>query len=130
VECETQSLERAIAALRAADLIDETSAMPIAMGDGTRREILRKVVVASASAMLVPTITTLTAAPVYAQTTGTVSSCGPCTDSSQCQGSVTCGPTGSCGSDLLAVGAACSASSDCCSNNCKKVEEAFRTCQP
>jgi hypothetical protein len=123
-------LPLAIEELRVADLLDEASIESVAPIDANRRDMLRKVAMAGATAMLVPVITTLTATNGYSQGTGTAATCSACTQSSQCQGGLTCGTSGACGSNLFAAGTTCSASSECCSNNCKKVEQEFRTCQP
>jgi hypothetical protein len=53
--------------LRKADLLD-SGATPVApMTDLRRRDMLRKVGLAGAAALLIPAITTITAAPAYAQ---------------------------------------------------------------
>lgn len=77
--------------LRKADLLDTSSAPVPAVTDLRRREMLRKVGLAGAAALLIPAITTLTASPAYAVGTNCVLEGGACTQGSQCCSGI-CGP--------------------------------------
>ena len=86
------------AALRAeakhkADLLDTNSAGVAPVTDLRRREMLRKLGLAGAAALLIPAITTLTATPAYAIGTGCVLSPGACTANAQCCSGI-CGRAG------------------------------------
>jgi hypothetical protein len=118
VTADTGVLQLAIEELRAAGLLDETSVTITTPIDASRRDMLRKVVMAGAAAMLVPAITTLTATRGYAQTTNSVATCGACTQSSQCPPGGFCGSQGACNSNLQENGGPCTNDASCCSNNC------------
>lgn len=84
--------------LRQADLLDEGSSPTPRLTEVTRRELLRKVTLTGAAALLVPAIATLTASPAYAATL--LPNCAPCTDKEQCtshqckaNGETRCGPS-------------------------------------
>ena len=70
--------------LRKADLLDTSDAPITPVSDLARREMLRKVGLAGAAALLVPVITTLTATPASATCTGLLTSGQACTAGSQC----------------------------------------------
>jgi PqqD family protein of HPr-rel-A system len=76
-------LELALEELRKADLLDDSIASQIPRVDLTRREVLRKMMLAGAAAVLIPAIVTLSPSTAYAQT-----SCLPkhacCTVDAQC----------------------------------------------
>jgi hypothetical protein len=81
--------------LRKADLLD-TSAAPIApVSDLARREMLRKVGLAGAAALLIPVITTLTATPAAAVCTGLKTAGQACTLGSECCSTI-CSRAGTC----------------------------------
>lgn len=68
--------------LRKADLLDASSAPIPEVTDLRRREMLRKVGLAGAAALLIPAITTLTATPAYAASCGLIGTA--CTLDTQC----------------------------------------------
>ena len=70
--------------LRKADLLDTSDATIAPVTDMARREMLRKVGIAGATAILIPVITTLTATPAYAACTGLRSAGSTCAAGSQC----------------------------------------------
>jgi PqqD family protein of HPr-rel-A system len=76
--------------LRKADLLDRSTAPLPPVTDVRRREMLRKVGLAGAAALLIPAITTITATPAYALT------CAPefaaCHDTAGCCPGLTCTP--------------------------------------
>src|SRR6266540_1606510 len=82
-------LQLSLDELRKADLLEDAPAVP-ALSDISRRDLLRKVGLAGAAALLVPAIATLTATPAYAQASclpagatclrgGAISCCHPLT---------------------------------------------------
>jgi hypothetical protein len=77
--------------LRKADLLDTSSTSVAPVTDLRRREMLRKVGLAGAAALLIPAITTLTATPAYAVGTNCVLAGGACTRGAQCCSGI-CGP--------------------------------------
>src|SRR5437868_11169745 len=84
IEPSAELLSLSFDELRKADLLD-TSAAPITpVSDLARREMLRKIGLAGAAALLIPVITTLTASPAAAVCTGKLTSGQACTASSQC----------------------------------------------
>jgi hypothetical protein len=65
---ETESLlQLSLDELRKADLLDDAAVSMAALSDITRRDLLRKVGLAGAAAVLIPAIATLTATSAYAQ---------------------------------------------------------------
>ncbi len=93
-------LQLSLDELRKADLLDDATKHVPALSEINRRELLRKVGLAGAAALLVPAIATLTATPAYAQASCAIigdlcfanGSGVPC-----CAGSICCGaPTGTC----------------------------------
>jgi hypothetical protein len=124
----------AVEELRAADLLEITPEPEMPLADVTRRELLRKIGLTGAAALLIPAIVTFTATPGYAQT----SAGGALLPGAVCTGAT---PATSCGPGLFCYaspgngsfcatngctkhGQACSQSSDCCAtphvsgNNC------------
>ena len=84
IEPSAELLSLAFDELRKADLLD-TSDAPIApVSDLARREMLRKIGLAGAAALLIPVITTLTASPASAACTGLLTSGQVCTTGTQC----------------------------------------------
>jgi len=83
--------------LRKSNLLN-TSAAPIApVSDLARREMLRKVGLAGAAALLIPVITTLTATPAAAVCTGLKTAGQACTLGSECCSTI-CSRAGTCSS--------------------------------
>lgn len=60
-------LELSLDELRKADLLDDAATQLRPLSEISRRELLRKVGLAGAAALLIPAIATLTATPAYAQ---------------------------------------------------------------
>lgn len=84
-------LELSLEELRKADLLDGNMAPVAPLSEMSRRELLRKVGMAGAAALLIPAIATLTASPAYAQ-----ASCSAATHSCvvgivDCCAGLTCG---------------------------------------
>lgn len=97
VEASEELVSLSLDELRKADLLDTSSAPVAPVTDLRRREMLRKLGLAGAAALLIPAITTLTASPAYAIGTGCVLSPGACTSNAQCCSgicgrSLTCSP--------------------------------------
>jgi hypothetical protein len=69
--------------LRKADLLDTSTARLAPVTDVRRREMLRKVGLAGAAALLIPAITTITATPAYAVSLLAAGTC--CDVGGQCQ---------------------------------------------
>jgi hypothetical protein len=116
-------LPLAIDELRMSDLLEPDNA-PAALGDIGRREMLRKLAVGGAAAMLVPAIATLTANPAYAQTGG--ARCAPCSNTQPCAPGLECldgkgGAGFSCVDPALCIpkNSPCVNNCDCCSGDCK-----------
>ncbi len=129
VENGAAMLPLAIEELRAADMLDVSAPVPEPMIDVTRRDLLKKVAIGGAAALLIPAVMTFTASPAYAggSGVGTLGSCAPCTDNSQCASGV-CQSNGACtgtgSSNKTANGLPCSGGSQssanqtCCSGSC------------
>ena len=127
VRTDASFLPLAIEELRAADLLEPSAEVSSALPDVTRRDLIRKVTVAGAAALLVPAIVTFTATSGYAQTgAGNLGACAHCTSNAQCT-SNNCGndsTSRACGSNKTANGGACSggnqnsANQQCCSGTC------------
>lgn len=80
-------LPLALEELRNADLLEPTDASPAALVDVPRGELIRKLALTGAAAMLIPAIATLSATRAYAQASpgvGTVGACDPCSSDEQC----------------------------------------------
>jgi PqqD family protein of HPr-rel-A system len=75
--------------LRKADLLDKSATSPAPVTDVRRREMLRKVGLAGAAALLIPAITTITATPAYAVSLLASGAC--CTVGGQCQSGICIG---------------------------------------
>lgn len=82
-------LQLSVEELRKADLLDEGAGRMPALSDLNRRELLRKVGLAGAAAVLIPAIATLTATPAYAQAS-CVSATHQCTPIFLCCPGLTC----------------------------------------
>ena len=97
--------------LRKADLLDDSIAPLAAVTDVRRREMLRKVGLAGAAALLIPAITTLTATSAYAAScflvTHVCTTGGQCC-SGACNAGVCCQPTS----------LPCTTNAQCCSGTC------------
>jgi len=102
IEPSAELVALALDELRKADLLDTSTAPVVRVSDPARREMLRKLGIAGAAALLIPVITTLTATPASAACTG-----------------------------LLPVGSNCNAGSQCCSGKCSCTPQPCqKTCQP
>jgi hypothetical protein len=77
-------LPLALEELRKAGLLDEAVPLPAPMAGVNRRELVRKLAMTGAAALLVPTIATLTATRGYAQGSPTLGVNSPCSENSQC----------------------------------------------
>lgn len=84
-------LTLAIDELRKARLLEESDDAPKPLDDLTRRDVLRKMALTGAAALLIPAITTLSARRAYGQTSD-----GLCREKKEC----------------------CTVDADCCSNKC------------
>ncbi|MDQ3080837.1 MAG: hypothetical protein M3R07_01325 [Gemmatimonadota bacterium] len=113
-------LPLALDELRKANMLDLSEAGPLEpLIDVNRREMIRKMALTGAAAMLVPAVATLTASPGYAQ--GTVPNVGPggaCTSATQCMaaGSNCCNrtcQTDACAPPTVAACGVCSSSAQC-----------------
>ena len=116
-------LPLAIEELRAADLLEHSADEISPLVDVTRRELLKKVGLAGAAALLIPSIVTFTATPGYAQTSGagTLATGQPCsaTPGQQCAPGLYCYPSnpGRCvPQGCISLGGPCTTSSQCCSS--------------
>lgn len=83
-------LSLAIEELRRTELLDETTETVAAMGDLTRRDVMKRLMMTGMAAALLPAIATVTATRGMAQTVGNVASCLPCTTNEQCIPPNTC----------------------------------------
>jgi hypothetical protein len=113
----------AIEELRAADLLEPAAGSIDPLVDVTRRELIKKVGLVGAAALLIPSIVTFTATPGYAQASGagTLAAGSPCsaTPGQQCAPGLYCYPSnpGVCVPQGCTVGGgSCSSSSTCCSD--------------
>ena len=82
VAASDELLSLSLEELRKADLLDTSSAQLASVPDIRRREMLRKVGLVGAAALLIPAITTLTATPAYAVSCGLLNTA--CSLSTQC----------------------------------------------
>jgi hypothetical protein len=117
-------LPLAIEELRAADLLEPSTKQVAPLVDVSRRELLKKVGLAGAATLLIPSIVTFTATPGYAQTSGagTLADGQPCsaTPGQQCAPGLYCYPSnpGHCvPQGCISVGGPCSVSGNCCSSH-------------
>jgi hypothetical protein len=117
-------LPLAIEELRAADLLEPSAGEISPLVDVNRRELLKKVGLAGAAALLIPSIVTFTATPGYAQTSGagTLALGQPCsaTPGQQCAPGLYCYPSnpGHCvRQGCISNGGPCSTSTDCCATS-------------
>ena len=104
--------------LRAAGLLDETESLIEPLGRVNRREMVRRLAVGGAAALLIPAVATLTATPGYAQLSITGGAGDPCTMSEQCGAGLVCCAgvcAGSCGGN---PGDPCDSASQCNSGYC------------
>jgi len=107
-------LPLALEELRNAGLLDETVAPATPLVDVNRRELVRKLAMTGAAALLVPTVATLTATRGYAQgSPGALGPGRPCDANSQCMSSVCCNGICSNTNRPQAPGAACTANNQC-----------------
>lgn len=83
-------LSLAIEELRRTGLLDETTEKVVAMGELTRRDVVKGLAMSGAAAVLLPAIATVTATRGMAQTIGTTASCGACTVDNDCAPPNTC----------------------------------------
>jgi hypothetical protein len=116
-------LRLAIDELRVADLLEPAAHESMPLIDVNRRELLKKVGLAGAAALLIPSIVTFTATPGYAQTSGagSLAAGSPCsaTPGQQCGPGLYCYPSnpGVCVPQGCTVGGgACSSTTTCCSD--------------
>ena len=110
-------LPLAIEELRSADLLDQSTAMHAPLID--RRELLQKVALSGAAALLIPAVASLTATRGYAQGTAPGQGvCNTCTSSAQCINSQCC--NGMCMVTCTGngAGACCNAGTQCASGTC------------
>jgi hypothetical protein len=105
-------LPLAIEELRKADLLDQSTAMHAPLMD--RRELLQKVALTGAAALLIPAVASLTATRGYAQGTAPGQGvCNTCTSSSQCIDSQCCNGICMVNCTGNAVGACCNVVTQC-----------------
>jgi len=122
VPSNAEFLPLALDELRKAGLLDLSAATaPAPLVEVNRRDMIRRLALTGAAAMLVPAVATLTATPGYAQASavGTLGRCESCVRNSDCS-SNNC-VNGACdGGNGSSVpnGGACSGNGNCCSNNC------------
>ncbi len=121
-----QFLPLALDELRKAGLLELSDAGSLApLVDVNRREMIRKLALSGAAALLVPAVATLTATPGYAQGSAQIGPGGACVTDSQC---LPPGGTSTCCNGLCQPGACvvgtlgkcevCSTNNDCASGNC------------
>jgi hypothetical protein len=111
--------------LRAAELLEDDAA-DAPMVDVSRRDLVRKAVIAGATALLLPAIVTYTATPGYAggSGAGSVGLCGACTpinSQGNCATGNACNNVGACCNgcnNKKPNGASCSGGGNCCSGTC------------
>jgi hypothetical protein len=116
-------LPLAIEELRAADLLEPSADAIVPLVDVSRRELLKKLGLAGAAALLIPSIVTFTATPGYAQTSGAGSlaagqACSA-TPGQQCAPGLYCYPSnpGHCVTQgCISNGGPCSTSANCCAS--------------
>jgi hypothetical protein len=121
-------LTLAVDELRKAKLLDKSGAMPEPLVDVTRRDVIRRLALTGAAAVLVPAVATLTATKGYAQGSVTLLPDGTACPggNSTCSSGLCC--AGTCASTCsVAVGQPCPngnsqcASGICCSGVCASV---------
>ena len=101
VEPDPAFVSLAFEELRSAGLLDESEALMPALGAVTRRNLVRKLAMSGAAALLIPAVATLTATKGYAQLSITGGSGDPCIGSTGCgPGLVCCNGICSAGCDL------------------------------
>lgn len=84
IEPSAELLSLSFDELRKADLLDASDVAIAPVSDLARREMLRKIGLAGAAALLIPVITTLTASPAHAACTGKLTVGQSCTSGAQC----------------------------------------------
>jgi hypothetical protein len=117
-------LPLAIDELRAADLLEPSFDEITPLIDVTRRDLLKKVGLAGAAALLIPSIVTFTATPGYAQGSGAAGTLGAgaacsATPGQQCAPGLYCYPSnpGNCvPQGCISGGGACTTTTQCCSD--------------
>lgn len=109
----------AVDELRNAGLIDESAdaAAAAVIPTSSRRQLLGKLAMTGAAALLIPAIATLTATKGYALGSAQIGNGGPCTSNGNCLSgncvSGTCQPVGGAG-----LGGACNTNAQCLSGHC------------
>jgi hypothetical protein len=124
IESSETLIPLAVEELRAADLLEITPEPEMPLADVTRRELLRKIGLTGAAALLIPAIVTFTATPAYAASAG-----GALAKGAICTGAnpaTSCGPGLACYTGSLpghcvtppcfSKNQACTASAQCCSD--------------
>lgn len=111
--------------LRESGLLDEAT-LPSRLEDVTRRDLVRKLALTGAAALLVPAIATLTATSAYAA--GTLGGIGAsCTANGNCASNRCCTATGQCVETACGVkDTACSpigVNCACCKEECKSAND-------
>ena len=83
-------VELAVEELRNAGLLDESARLIDPLPGVSRRNMVRKLAVGGAAALMIPAIATLIATPGYAQVSGAGGSGGPCVTSGSCGPGLVC----------------------------------------
>ena len=120
----------AIDQLGEAGLLDKTWAAPVPLGNVGRRDLVRKLALTGAAALLVPAVATLTATRGYAQASRLGATGAPCTTGGNCVSGNCCGGTCQAGA-CLPNGTSCNPSfpCECCSQVCSQIGGAgFNVC--
>lgn len=111
-------LALALEELRKAGLLDSSSAPVAPMVDVTRRDLVRKLAMTGAAALLVPAVATLTATRGYAQGSGQLGAGRACTLPGECISGDCCLGICSATGCPQANGAACTTGTQCSSGSC------------
>ncbi|MDQ3080838.1 MAG: HPr-rel-A system PqqD family peptide chaperone [Gemmatimonadota bacterium] len=121
-------LPLALDELRKAGLLDlSAEAAPAPLVDVNRRDMIRKLALTGAAAMLVPAVATLTATPGYAQGSAQIGPGGACVGTSQCLAPSTICCNGFC-AQTCSVGeggtcpngvSQCAPGLNCCAGSCQ-----------
>jgi len=80
----------ALEELRAAGLLDESTALVPELGNATRRDLVRKLALGGAAALLIPAVATLTATRGYAQSSINQPPDAPCLSDANCASGICC----------------------------------------
>ena len=117
IKADSALLTLALDQLAHSDLLEQET-QPAVLTDVTRRDLVKKLAMTGAAALLIPAVATLTASPSYAQSQ--FGAGGPCSTNANCNTGTCCVTTGRCQSTpcLPNGNVGCTSGYQCCSCNC------------